>query len=176
MDDEIVEDFREQLEDFQQDHTGHDFVVDENTVTFFGDWEASHEAWLFKQFLDERGYTTTWGKTRHGSKDPKSVVVAEDVDVPDWVRAKLDGRDHVVLMALDERVRVHRDEVGQGTLTLRNKLWKALESVSGVGKSTVENIAAEYETPMDAMGEWESVDGVGSSTADSLESWMEIKT
>lgn len=176
MDDEIVDDFRDSLEDFQQDHTGHNFVVDDNTVTFFGDWEASHEAWLFKQFLDDQGYTTTWGKTRHGNKDSKSVVVAEDVDVPDWVRAKLSGREHVVVMAMDERVEVHRDELDEGVEELRKELWRAIQSVSGVGKSTVENIAAEYETPMDAMGEWESVSGVGSSTAESLESFMEVWT
>jgi hypothetical protein len=174
MDEQLVEDFRESLEDFQQDHTGHDFVVDENTVTFFGDWEASHEAWLFKQFLDDEGYTTTWGRTRHDNKDPKSVVVAEDVDVPDWVRAKLAGREEVVLMAMDERVQVHRDELDEGVEELKKELWRSIQSVSGVGKSTVEKIAEKFETPMDAMGEWESVDGVGSSTADSLESFMEV--
>lgn len=174
MDDQIVEDFRDSLEDYEQEHAGHDFVVDEHTVTFFGGWEASHEAWLFKRYLDEQGYTTTWGRTRHDSKDPKSVVVAEDVDVPDWVRAKLAGREEVVLLAMDERVQVHRDELDEGVEQLRKELWRSLQSVSGVGESTVEKIAAKFETPMEAHGSFDEVDGVGDSTADSLDSFMEI--
>lgn len=175
MDDDIVEQCHDTLEDFQLEHCGHDHVVDEHSVTFFGGWEASHEAWLFKQWLDDRDYTTSFGRTRHGSKDPRTVVVAQDVDVPDWVRAKLSGRENVVLFSMDKRVEVHRDDLDDGVEKLRAKLWKQLhENVSGIGEKTINRLAAEFETPMDGLGEFDEVKGVGSSTAEELDSYVEI--
>lgn len=181
MDEQIIEDFHDSLDETQQAHAGHDVVVDENTVSFFPDedsasWRASHEAWLFKDWLEDNGYTVTWIRNRHGYKDPKTVAVVEDVDMPDWIDVKPNGREHIVLFAMDERVRVHRDELDEGVERLRNELWRSLQSVSGVGKSTVEKIAAQFETPIDAHGSFEDVDGVGSTMAQKLDSYVEVWT
>lgn len=167
-----LDEFREQMPDFQERYAGHETIVDNNTVTFFGDWEAAHEAWLFRQWLEEQGHQTTWGRNRHGNKDVKTVIVATGVDVPSWARVMLRGKSHVILASMGERVEVHRDDVEEGVDELRQELWRSLQSVSGVGKSTMEKIADEFETPMDGVGSFDEVDGVGSATAESLDSFV----
>lgn len=171
-----VNEFRDSIEDHKAEYTGHDIVVNENAVTFEGDWHAAHEAWLFKQWLDDEGYMTTFGRTKHGYKDPKTVAIVEGVDVPDWVQVIPQGKDRIVLRALDVQVEAFQENAEDAVDELRKKTWKTLDQVSGVGRATIESIANEFDTPMDAVSSFEDVDGVGESTAETLNNFVSIHT
>lgn len=157
---DLLMQFQMQTSEIEAKHCGHDFDVNGKSITFKGGWEAGYEAWMFRDWLEEEGYSAILDKPRD-----KTVAIIEDIDAPEWVEAEVVGVERVKLSAMGISINVDADDIDSGLDRLKRDMWDKISGVQGVGRKTLESMQSQFETPIHGVGSYKDVDGVGSKTA-----------
>jgi len=160
---QLLTEFHLQTNEIEAKHCGHDYNVDDASIMFNGGWEAGYEAWMFRDWLEDEGYTAILDRPRD-----KTVAIVEDVDTPDWVSSEIVGVGRVKLSAMGMVVNCDATGIDDGLDELKRDMWSKVSDVQGVGRKTLESMKMVFETPIHGVGSFKDVDGVGSKTAELL--------
>ena len=174
---DLVDEFHISLPAHLESYAGNVDEIGDDYVTFDGDVvEASHEAWMFKSFIeDECGYGAAFGTRGFGTKDPFKVVLIDVPDVPDWVELNVVDEDTVALKSFGEVVTADMDAVTAGVNELQVQVWMPIRNVTGIGSTTAQRMVNEYDSPLD-VDDWTDIDGIGEQTASRIDEVVEQRT